>query len=138
MSESSRVKKECQSDEIKRDDLVSNSHEIPFINQTCSEANCEVPQTTSTSDCDPKVIDEAQQLHALLYAQKIRAGRIEVLSSQIRAGERGLGSLTRQLYETQLAIQRRELEISRLKVLYEEEKSSEENCNAAIRQLRRV
>ena len=61
---------------------------------------------------------------------------MEALSSKILAGERGLGILTRQLYETQVAIKQRELEIGRLKLLHQQESDSIQSCETAIGQLR--
>lgn len=78
----------------------------------------------------------SQQLQALIVARNARAAKVKALSSQILAGERGLGILTRQLYETQIAIKRRELEIDRLKLLLQQGSGDLESCDIAIAQLR--
>ena len=81
-------------------------------------------------------LNPSQQLQTLITIRNARVAKVEALSLQILAGERGLGVLTRQLYETQIAINRRELEIDRLTTVHREEMDSLQSCEDKIAQLR--
>ena len=74
----------------------------------------------------------SKQLQDLRLVRNACTEHMKALSSQILTGEHGLGVLSRQLYETQLAIERREAEISRLKLLYQEQESRLRACENAI------
>ena len=123
--------------ESKQEPIPSSSHRKPD-GLLQIDAPSEIPQTADPGESKSRGDFKREKLQTLTRARNVRAGNIETLSSQIRAGEYGLGSLVRQLQETQLAIQRREVEIGRLSKLCNEEMESQRDCEAAIRQLKQA
>lgn len=90
----------------------------------------------SQSDADLTRGEWRGRLHVLKSAHKEHEINMEALKARISIGERGLGSLARQLHEIQLAMKKRADEIKRLLLEADMEQAAKHDCELEINRLR--
>ncbi|KAK5729308.1 hypothetical protein LTS12_027352 [Elasticomyces elasticus] len=130
--------------ETESQDIASETFET--INHGTTQQQGSIQERILSNNGDPvrsttgrnNETGKRRQLYVLEGIRQEYETNIEALEARTRIGERGLGSLARQLHDIQVAMKRREGEIQRLVLETDRERIAKLECERMIETVKRT